>query len=422
MNPFLSSFARLFVSISVSFSLGLFEFHLLSANNTKFVLIYGSQYQSLTHYNVTHLRRQAFYALASEHWELLAAPPFSFLDTLIAVDDAIDTNAIIASAILSRGLSSFNLPHEPPSPDAEGNRHPLDWRGPCTANDMEKAHTIIRQLYRDWSAEGAIERQACNDPVLEELAIEFPSDKVDRNGIKVLVPGAGLGRLVFDICRAGFDTEGNEISYHALLTSSYLLNHIPEGQQMDLYPWATNFSNCWSRKDQLQRVKIPDLHPGTELDKASRGQGVHAFQRMRMSASDFLVQYRGEDYAETYDAICTVFFIDTAPNLVRYIETIKHCLKKGGLWINLGPLLWHFRGDDPNAQGSTEPGQRDGPGGVDEPGTVELTNDEVMMLVERHGFVIEKKDFTGRMSGYASNPHSMYQAMYQVSRWNARKV
>ncbi|KAI9783137.1 MAG: hypothetical protein M1816_001588 [Peltula sp. TS41687] len=382
------------------------------------------QWQRLTHYNATHLRRQAFYALPRAHWELLAAPPFSFLDTLIAIDDAIDTNAIIASAILSNGLASFGLSHEPPPADAEGHQHPLDWRGTSTPNDMEKAHTIIRQLYRDWSAEGAIERQACNEPVLEDLAAEFPSDQVDRNKIKVLIPGAGLGRLVYEICRAGFDTEGNEISYHALLASSYLLNHIPDGQQMDLYPWATTMSNCWSRKDQLQCVKIPDVHPGAELDKASRGQGVHAFDRMSMSAADFIVLYRGESYAEMYDAVCTVFFIDTAPNLVRYVETIQHCLKKGGLWINLGPLLWHFRGDDPDAQGSgsTDSTQSDGPGGLNEPGTVELSNEEVILLVEHYGFVIEKKDLSGKMSGYASNPHSMYPSMYQVSRWNARKL
>lgn len=32
----------------------------------------------------------------------------------------------------------------------------------------------------------------------------------------------------------------------------------------------------------------------------------------------------------------TCFFIDTARNIVHYLETIHGLLKPGGLWINLG--------------------------------------------------------------------------------------
>ena len=32
----------------------------------------------------------------------------------------------------------------------------------------------------------------------------------------------------------------------------------------------------------------------------------------------------------------TVFFIDTAHNIIDYIETINKILKPGGVWINLG--------------------------------------------------------------------------------------
>ena len=39
-----------------------------------------------------------------------------------------------------------------------------------------------------------------------------------------------------------------------------------------------------------------------------------------------------------WDAVVTCFFIDTAKNIVDYLETIYKILKKGGVWINAGKL------------------------------------------------------------------------------------
>ena len=47
-------------------------------------------------------------------------------------------------------------------------------------------------------------------------------------------------------------------------------------------------------------------------------------------------------FAGEWDAVLTCFFIDTAQNIVSYIETIAILLREGGVWINLGPLLYHF--------------------------------------------------------------------------------
>lgn len=37
-----------------------------------------------------------------------------------------------------------------------------------------------------------------------------------------------------------------------------------------------------------------------------------------------------------WDCVSTCFFIDTAHNVLDYIETIWNILKPGGVWINLG--------------------------------------------------------------------------------------
>jgi hypothetical protein len=43
-----------------------------------------------------------------------------------------------------------------------------------------------------------------------------------------------------------------------------------------------------------------------------------------------------------WDCIASSFFLDTARNIIVYLETIWKILKPGGVLINLGPLLYHF--------------------------------------------------------------------------------
>lgn len=38
----------------------------------------------------------------------------------------------------------------------------------------------------------------------------------------------------------------------------------------------------------------------------------------------------------SWDCVATSYFIDTAINILAYIEKIYHILKPGGHWINLG--------------------------------------------------------------------------------------
>ena len=159
-----------------------------------------------------------------------------------------------------------------------------------------------------------------------------------------------------------------------------------------------------------------------------------------MATGDFTVIYSDDEHAATYDAVATVFFIDTAPNLVRYIETIHHCLKPGGVWINLGPLLWHFEDSGPvtrtidddniNAEESCPTDEHEPPTtstssnrnlGIASAGTVELTHDEILSLITSSGFSISPSSSTTSETGYIQDPTSMLQNTYRVVHWVARK-
>ena len=398
-----------------------------------------SQYRRTAHYNVTHRRRQNFYALPTSQWQILAAPPFNLLSIFDQVDDAIDANAEIASEMIDTALSSFGIDDPEPTTglgtpesssfgsaaanDDETQRSLLDWRNTAKPSDIDKARSTIRQLYRDWSHEGSAERKACYDPVIQDVVKAFwlAPRKPD---VKILVPGAGLGRLVFELCRRGYTVEGNEISYHQLIASNWVLNHTVKGQQFDLYPFALDFSNVVSRDHQLKKVNVPDVHPGTALDDIFGRTTSNAADRMSMTAADFVILYGDEEHKNMFNAVVTVYFIDTAPNLIRYIETIRNCLQDGGLWINLGPLLWHFADRAPSSSEENHSKRVGGPRertGIEEPGAFELTDEEVLALVEKAGFDIEKREIRDGGVGYIQNPESMLQNTYRTSHWIAKK-
>lgn len=393
------------------------------------------QYRRAAHYNITHLRRQSFYSLPSAHMDLLSEPPFSLPYNFDAVDEAIDSNADLSEAILAVGLRCSGI-----EPDNDS------WKGQATPNDMNKARSTLRQFYRDWSVEGLTERHASYSPIVSALETHLPAiSPAQRHQQHVLVPGAGLSRLLFDLCTAGYTVEGNEISHHQLLASNYILNYTESAGQHRVFPWALNFSNHMSRSAQLQSVKVPDILPATTLAMASESlqSSVDFSKRMAMTAGDFCELYRQSEYKDTFQAVATCFFIDTAPNVINYLDAIKHCLNPGGLWVNLGPLLWHFESAPTPAErdrqhrqrGSNQGSHLESPcatvheqngspvsNGIGEPGSFELSDEEVLALVSQLGFeVLEHKQAPAGSTGYIQDPTSMLQNVYSPSFWVARK-
>ncbi|KAH8715076.1 Carnosine N-methyltransferase [Beauveria bassiana] len=374
-----------------------------------------SQYAKIAHFNVTHLRRRSFYALPQSQWQMLAGPPFNFLETLDKVDAAIDSNAELARAILQSGLKAFQSMTDPS--DGTSSSMPHEWAGVAKHVDIDKARSTLRQFYRDWTTDGAKEREASYGPIMKALTDE--KLKIANGGpYKVLVPGAGLGRLVFDLCRAGFEAEGNEISYHQLIASSFILNECQGQEQFTIYPWVHTFSNHLTRGNHLRGYKVPDIHPATTL-AATPDRSI-----MTMCAADFLCLYGDDEHKEQYDSVACSFFLDTAPNLIRYLEVIKHCLRPGGVLVNVGPLLWHFENNAPGNHGNDDDGDGDhdykNSTGIADPGSFELANDEVMALLEKLGFVVEWLQ-TGIEAPYIQDRDSMLQTIYKANAWLARK-
>merc|ERR1711973_268866 len=95
---------------------------------------------------------------------------------------------------------------------------------------------------------------------------------------KVLVPGAGLGRLAWEIAHRGYQCQGSEFSLFMLFASNFLLNKISEVDGYKIHPYIHEFCNNKSSKDQLKSVSFPDVDPGSLPEDA----------KFSMAAGDFL--------------------------------------------------------------------------------------------------------------------------------------
>ncbi|KAF3292866.1 hypothetical protein TWF132_005227 [Orbilia oligospora] len=310
-------------------------------------------FRRAAHWTYTHRRRRNFYSLPSPQQDVLRS--IGFLQKLERVDAAIDKNAEFAECLLKSGSYSFGIDPR----DAE------QWKELATPDDLDKARSTIKQFVRDWSEAGILEREMTYGPILEAVDRLFGMVS-PRCDVRILVPGAGLGRLAFDFACKGYATEGNEFSFHQLIASNFILNHTSTAEEFQIHPFCHSFSHHRSHDYHLRPVLVPDVHPGTELNQelefttqpdtfGHRPGGPQTFryrpsQYFSMSAGEFVSSYNTPEAYETFDCVATCFFIDTARNLLDYMGTIRNILREGGAWINHGPLLWHFEGSD-----ATEP-------------------------------------------------------------------
>jgi len=108
-----------------------------------------------------------------------------------------------------------------------------------------------------------------------------------------------------------------------------------------------------------------------------------------MVAGEFVDVY--EKQTNSWDCIVTCFFIDTAHNFMEYCETIHKTLKPGGLWVNIGPLLWHYA-DQPEEQ------------------QIELPWEEIEQLIPKMGFTFRKREW--KKCYYTNRLNSMLNIEY----------
>lgn len=157
-------------------------------------------------------------------------------------------------------------------------------------------------------------------------------------------------------------------------------------------PFVDNWSHHAAESDMLRELQFPD----TPVNPSS----------VVLVEGDFTTVFKHQ--AGQYDVILTYFFIDTARNLMSYFDTIKLLLKKGGYWINLGPLLY---GTGPYVQLSLEEAVK----------ITEAMGFEYLDTDEKWGnLTVPGLKARGMRAVYSFNDRAMTQSAYNAQFWVAQ--
>ncbi|KAH0585773.1 hypothetical protein H2248_007066 [Termitomyces sp. 'cryptogamus'] len=301
-----------------------------------------------------------------------------------------DMNAIITERIAELAAAEFNL-----------------GKPGVGSEDIGRVRESLKHFIRDWSIDGATERERIFRPIINVLRVV---DKSERLGKRVLVPGSGLGRLAWEISRLGYNTTANELSFFMNLAFRFLLS--PEmtttTNEHTLRPYAHWFSHQRSNESLFRAIHFPDAIPRlsptfhhVEADFLTLKPPSDIPPKFVWSKSDPALLEVGYDY------IVTLFFIDTSLNVLATMEHIYNLLRPGGTWINLGPLLWTSGGY----------------------AKIELSLNEVIRAAEEIGFVVHDGDVTaGDLFArrtveceYTGDTDAMMRWIYKAEFWVATK-
>jgi carnosine N-methyltransferase len=96
----------------------------------------------------------------------------------------------------------------------------------------------------------------------------------------------------------------------------------------------------------------------------------------------------------------TSFFLDTANNIIEFIYIIYNILNDGGIWVNVGPLLYHFHE-------------------VQNEVSIELSWEELRKIIIKFGFEIKNEKIID--STYSSVEESLKTTIYSCVFFTAIK-
>jgi len=230
----------------------------------------------------------------------------------------------------------------------------------------EEAVQIIAHLTRDWSKDGANLRDEFG--WIKEQLWRYHYEMIPNNTESVLspilVPGAGIGRLAFDLAFAQdeecssdcfvypFAVEAMDNSIVMAAAAHHLFHIHKSGNVTDdsmannqgqtkIYPFVSDsLTNEVDTQWRWDSTEIPEQSVLEQLH-TMHDQQPHQRPKLSYTVGDFVTTYSSPSKRGQYGSLVSLFFIDTATNIYEYILTIRHLLRNGGVWINLGPVQWH---------------------------------------------------------------------------------
>lgn len=230
------------------------------------------------------------------------------------------------------------------------------------------ARKLLGLLKRDFGGDPAAELEIATlrAAVLAHLRAAGASDE------PILVLGCGVGRLAEDLAREGTEVFAIDLATPLLLAAE-LLRKSPHRL------WEYQTRNVRKAHDGLRRF---------EVDRVDRGQAHASYAIADATCTPF--------FAGSWPTIVSVYFTDVVP-LSRLLPEIWRLLPKGGRFIHVGPLGYHF--DDPAEH---------------------LAADELIDLFRFSGFDVGEPHFVP--STHQATSGSLYEARFENLVFTARKA
>jgi hypothetical protein len=234
----------------------------------------------------------------------------------------------------------------------------------------DTALQIIHHTARDWTLGAAPCREETIMWIVRAIVQYYTHDSRCNDHdhhhdhqLRVLIPGAGLGRLAYEVstCRELIENgvvphvEANDSSVTMIFAAQNVIKMLQQQQQQyqegrshelnsAIYPFLSDPQvNEIDARKRFEMEVFPD-QPAIDSYKYYHDlMGTNP--NLSFTIGDFVSTYSQQSKRNQYDVVATSFFIDTATNIYEYIYIIKHMLDDstngGGIWVNCGPVQWH---------------------------------------------------------------------------------
>jgi len=207
-----------------------------------------------------------------------------------------------------------------------------------TIPSQKSVEKMLFTVVREWSKEGEEERAECFQRLLGALEGHLASarDEAASSGAarpRVLIPSAQLGRLPFEVQSRGFDCESCEENALLYFCSEFVRHEGADAEAHLIRPFALGTCNRVRAADNVRDINFPEVP-------------VPAASLPRTRLANFAHLYNSSATRATFDAVLTNHCLDTSGNIFRYVRTVAHVVRPGGIWANFGPLAFEQGGND----------------------------------------------------------------------------
>lgn len=305
-----------------------------------------------------------------------------YLEKLKQIDHCIDKNQKIMDDLIYCAKANYGLTYRDFALlDAEKQL-------PNTSSTNYRVVEALTHFVRDWSDQGALEREPILDFVKSELQRVIP--KEEAADTCVVIPGSGLGRVAHEV--ASFMDFGAvyAVEFSGLMHACNQYVYLKKNAT-NFYPYVHSCLNFIKSLSQFRERSLPTPEQPSNLTLL-----LDDFRYFTIPNRD---RYKNV-------VVVSVFFVDTAENFMDYLDVISQLTSpskrnpvKNGYWINVGPLKYGTAAQ------------------------VELTVEEIQVLRKRMGWLDSKVVNTlhtkDPVVGYITDTESMWQGFYGLAMWSA---